>query len=74
MRKKYKNIKVIAMDSDGTLTQYKTPVSPEHREVIYIGDDYGLGGNDESVYKSDFPYITTDNYLDFHKKVAVLLK
>lgn len=45
-----------------------------HSEVVYIGDDYGLGGNDESVYKSDFHYITIDNYLDFPKKVEMLLK
>ena len=45
-----------------------------HDEVVYIGDDYGLGGNDESVYKSDFHYITIDNYLDFPKKVEPLLK
>ena len=44
-----------------------------HDEVVYIGDDYGLGGNDESVYKSDFLYITIDNYLDFPEKVAPLL-
>ena len=44
-----------------------------HDEVVYIGDDYGLGGNDESVYKSDFNYITIDSYLDFPKKVADLL-
>ena len=25
-----------------------------HSEVIFVGDDYGIGGNDESVYKSDF--------------------
>ena len=41
-------------------------------EVAYVGDDYGLGGNDESVYKSDFNYITIDNYLDFPKKVKEL--
>lgn len=45
-----------------------------HDEVVYIGDDYGLGGNDESVYKSDFLYITIDNYLDFPKVVEPLLK
>ena len=45
-----------------------------HDQVVYIGDDYGLGGNDESVYKSDFPYITIDNYLDFPKVVAPLLE
>lgn len=45
-----------------------------HNEVVYIGDDYGLGGNDESVYQSDFPYITIDNYEDFSKVVEPLLK
>ena len=44
-----------------------------HNEVVYIGDDYGLGGNDESVYKSDFPYLTIDNYLDFPKITEILL-
>ncbi len=44
-----------------------------HENVVYIGDDYGLGGNDEAVYKSDFPYITIDNYLDFPEKVKELL-
>lgn len=44
-----------------------------HDEVVYIGDDYGLGGNDESVYKSDFKYITIDNYLDFPKIIKSLL-
>lgn len=43
-----------------------------HSEVLYIGDDYGLGGNDEAVYKSDFNYITIDNYLDFPEKVKEL--
>lgn len=45
-----------------------------HDEVVYIGDDYGQGGNDEAVYTSDFPYITIDNYLDFPEKVRELLK
>ncbi|MBQ7485322.1 MAG: HAD hydrolase family protein [Oscillospiraceae bacterium] len=44
-----------------------------HENVVYIGDDYGLGGNDESVYQSDFPYITIDSYLDFPKVTAPLL-
>ena len=44
-----------------------------HDEVVYIGDDYGLGGNDESVYKSDFHYLTIDNYLDFPKVIKPLL-
>lgn len=44
-----------------------------HSEVVYIGDDYGLGGNDESVYRSDFPYIPIDDYRDFPQVVAHLL-
>ena len=44
-----------------------------HDQVVYIGDDYGLGGNDESVYQSDFPYITIDDYRDFPAVVKPLL-
>ncbi len=36
-----------------------------HSEVAYVGDDYDLGGNDESVYLSDFPFVTIDDYRDF---------
>ena len=36
-----------------------------HGEVVYIGDDYGPGGNDESVFSSDFPCIGIDDYRDF---------
>jgi len=45
----------------------------KHDEVVYIGDDYGLGGNDESVYKSDFTYLTIDDYRDFPKIIEPLL-
>jgi hydroxymethylpyrimidine pyrophosphatase-like HAD family hydrolase len=44
-----------------------------HDEAAFVGDDYGLGGNDESVYKSDFNFVCVDNYLDFGKYVAHLL-
>jgi HAD superfamily hydrolase (TIGR01484 family) len=44
-----------------------------HSEVVYIGDDYGLGGNDESVYLSDFNYLTIDNYEEFPNVVKPLL-
>lgn len=46
----------------------------EHENVVYIGDDYGPGGNDESVYLSDFPYLTIDDYKTFPQVAAVLLK
>lgn len=45
-----------------------------HDNVVFIGDDYGPGGNDESVYQSDFPYLTIDDYREFPKVVAELLR
>ena len=33
-----------------------------HSEVVFVGDDYGVGGNDESVYLSDFRFVCTDDY------------
>ncbi len=44
-----------------------------HENVVYIGDDYGCGGNDESVYRSDFSYITIDDYRDFPDRIKPLL-
>ncbi len=44
-----------------------------HNETAFVGDDYGTGGNDESVYLSDFNFIKIDNYLDFPRIVAHLL-
>ena len=44
-----------------------------HNEVVYIGDDYGEGGNDESVYKSDFKYLKINDYRKFKEVVAELL-
>ena len=39
----YENIKVIAMDLDGTLTQHKTPLSKEHREILFkLSEKYKL--------------------------------
>jgi len=47
--------------------------SLSHENIVYIGDDYGLGGNDESVYKSDIPYLTIDDYRDFPEIIKPLL-
>lgn len=45
-----------------------------HDEVVYIGDDYGRGGNDEAVYVSDFPYLCIDDYRTFSQIVKPLLE
>ena len=42
----------------------------EHSEVAFVGDDYGIGGNDESVYKSDFKFITIDDYTKLSEVLA----
>ena len=34
----------------------------DHENVLYVGDDYGNGGNDEAVFKSDFPTVAIDDY------------
>ena len=44
-----------------------------HDEVLFIGDDYGTGGNDESVYVSDIPFLCIDDYTTFPEKVQYLL-
>ena len=43
-----------------------------HDEVLFIGDDYGTGGNDESVYLSDIPFLCVDDYTAFPEMVRPL--
>ncbi len=45
-----------------------------HSEVAYIGDDYGRGGNDESVYLADFNYFKIDDYRAFKEVIKPLLE
>ena len=33
-----------------------------HDEVLFVGDDYGPGGNDEAVYRSDISFLCVDDY------------
>lgn len=42
-------------------------------EVVYVGDDYGQGGNDESVYLSNINFIKVDDYREFKDKIKPLL-
>ena len=44
-----------------------------HENVLFIGDDYGTGGNDESVYRSDIPFLCVDDYRMFPALVQELL-
>ena len=55
------------------LSLYAKGLGLSHEEILYIGDDYGRGGNDESVYLSDIPYLEIDDYRDFPALTAPLL-
>lgn len=44
-----------------------------HENVLFIGDDYGTGGNDESVYLSDIPFLCVDDYQTFPDLVQFML-
>lgn len=46
-------------------------LSPEN--VVYFGDDYGMGGNDEDVFLSDIQFVCIDNYTDFPEKIQCFL-
>ncbi len=47
------------------LDKYCAEYGYSHDEVVYVGDDYGPGGNDESVYLSDFTFVRVDDYTRF---------
>ncbi len=40
-----------------------------HEDIVYIGDDYGIGGNDEVVYRSDIDFLTIDRYTELPAKI-----
>jgi hydroxymethylpyrimidine pyrophosphatase-like HAD family hydrolase len=44
-----------------------------HDEAVFVGDDYGQGGNDESVYQSDFHFICVDDYRRLEEAMKELL-
>lgn len=56
------------------LDRYCRGLGLRHDQVVYVGDDYGLGGNDESVYLSDFSFVAIDDYRTFPEKIAWLLE
>ena len=44
-----------------------------HSEALYVGDDYGPGGNDEAVFKADFQTLAIDDYRDTPALLAARL-
>ena len=60
-------------DKAYALADYCTKHGIMHDEVVYVGDDYGVGGNDESVYLSDFNFVKIDDYRTLGEKTSFLL-
>lgn len=60
-------------DKAYALSLYCKEHNIEHDEVVYVGDDYGLGGNDESVYLADFNFIEIEDYRELADKLSTLL-
>lgn len=57
-------------DKYHALDRYCAENGLTHDQVVYVGDDYGQGGNDEAVYLSDFAFVKVDD----HRKLPELLK
>ena len=55
------------------LDKYCAEKGIAHDEVVFVGDDYGIGGNDESVYRSDIDFICVDDYRRLGEYLADLL-
>lgn len=52
----------LPFDKYYALDRYCRDFGLEHKNVVYVGDDYGVGGNDASVYHSDFTFVCVDDY------------
>lgn len=61
-------------DKYHALDLYCQELGLTHNQVVFFGDDYAPGGNDASVKESDFPFICVDDYRDFPRCAAPLLK
>lgn len=60
-------------DKAYALSLYCQEHGTKHSQVVYVGDDYGKGGNDESVYLSDYNFVKIDDYTTLPEKLAFLL-
>ena len=47
------------------MNAYCEELGIRHDEAVFVGDDYGPGGNDESVYLSEIRFVKVDDYRTF---------
>ena len=58
----------------GALDRYCAENGITHADILFCGDDYGVGGNDEQVYKSDIDFVKVDDYRRLAEYLAPLLE
>ncbi len=52
-------------DKYQALDRYCAEYGYAHDEVLFVGDDFGAGGNDEAVYVSDIAFLPITDYRTF---------
>lgn len=60
-------------DKYHALSSYGASLGIPHEEIAYFGDDYGMGGNDESIYHSHIRFVPVDDYRQIGKAVLCCL-
>ncbi len=60
-------------DKRFALQEFCTREGLSPNQIVYVGDDYESGGNDEAVYNSEFRFIIADDYLRFPEIMAQFL-
>ncbi len=55
------------------LVRYAEMKKYSKKDIVYVGDDYGLGGNDSQIYNSDITFLTIDDYRKFPEVVQGFL-
>lgn len=55
------------------LIEYAKRLKINKNNIVYFGDDYGIGGNDEHIYKSDIKFIKVDDYSKFCECAKLIL-
>ena len=56
------------------LDQYCAENGITHADILFCGDDYGVGGNDEQVYLSDIDFVKVDDYTRLAEYLAPILE
>ena len=57
----------------GALDRYCAENGITHKDILFCGDDYGVGGNDEQVYQSDIDFVKVDDYRKLGELLADLI-